>query len=219
METTKKTLEILREAEKALADCASAMAGERDYNRATAALALADEMKQLVQRAEQLLLQPDCTAGVPPAPLRSAGVSPASVGSSVESCSPSPLVGEGRVRGRKSRDYPKFFREGDSLVKVGWSKREKGEYEHKSPKAVLSILAAALAKAGERKRRFTMDDILPLKNPADGSELPDYQVYVCLAWLRHAGLVTQHGRKGYSIPKGGDLVPGVEKQWQKVPQR
>src|SRR5437879_5599795 len=36
--------------------------------------------------------------------------------------------------GRKARpaaeDYPRFFRRGDELVKVGWSKKDRREYNH-----------------------------------------------------------------------------------------
>ena len=99
--------------------------------------------------------------------------------------------------------YPKFVREGDSLVKIGWSKSQGAEYEHKSPKRLLTVLSAALTAA--KGKRITMDKVLPLNDAVDGSTFSDYQSYVCLAWLKSAGVVTQHGRQGYSVPKGIDL--------------
>jgi len=121
-------------------------------------------------------------------------------------------------RGRKA-DYPRFLKDGDSLVKVGWSKSEKAEYEHKSPKKVLLALSQALASVGSKGRRFTMDKILPLQDAADASTLPDYQCYLCLAWLRQSELVIQHGRQGYSIPTNCDLISAIDRTWESLPLR
>jgi hypothetical protein len=45
------------------------------------------------------------------------------------------------IRSRnKLGQYPSFVREGDNLVKIGWSKTQKAEYEHKSPKRLLAVL-------------------------------------------------------------------------------
>jgi hypothetical protein len=55
--------------------------------------------------------------------------------------------------------------------------------------------------------------VLPLKDPATGSAYPDYPFYVCLAWLKSSGLVIQHGRQGYSLPRGIELDKSVEALW------
>ena len=114
--------------------------------------------------------------------------------------------------------YPKFFRRGDELIKVGWSKREKKEYQHKAPHKSLLLLVTAVMKAGTSGKLFTADNLMPLINPDDGSEVPDYQIYLCLSWLRHQGLVKQHGRQGYSIPKLNDLASSVELGWLNLPE-
>src|SRR5262245_49611331 len=60
------------------------------------------------------------------------------------------------TRRRKKRSkaspagYPKFYRHGDELVKIGWSKREGDEYAHKAPRQVLESLVAVVAKIGDR---------------------------------------------------------------------
>jgi len=122
------------------------------------------------------------------------------------------------IRSRnKLGQYPRFVREGDNLVKIGWSKSQKAEYEHKSPKRVLAVLCDSLT--GANGKRIMMDKVLPLKDPVTGSAFPDYQSYVCLAWLRSAGLVIQHGRQGYSLPKGIEFEKSVEALWANLPTR
>jgi len=97
----------------------------------------------------------------------------------------------------KTRSYPKFARSGDSLVKIAWSKSQKGEYKHKSPRSVLLLLVDALDDLLGEGSLVAMEDILPLR-AEDGQEIPDYQVYLCLAWLRSIGAVQQKGRQGYT---------------------
>lgn len=127
------------------------------------------------------------------------------------------LAGRARSR-RKATEYPKFFRRGDDLLKVGWSKREKKEYQHKAPRKAVSLVAAAIAKAANGKRLVTTDDFMPLADPADRSEVPDYQAYVCLAWLRKEGLVKQQGRQGYKVPEPATLQAVVDSKWALLPE-
>jgi hypothetical protein len=117
--------------------------------------------------------------------------------------------------GRKTKksEYPKFFREGDVLVKVGWSKGERKTYEHKAPRRVLDTLVQTLVRVGKGGQRFVMDGLLPLKDRTDNSDIPDYQAYLTLAWLRDAGLLVQHGRQGYSLPPDSNLAQEVEHLW------
>lgn len=117
----------------------------------------------------------------------------------------------------KPTGYPRFAAAGENLVKVGWSKSEGGEYEHKAPKRVVDALATRIEALAEGGRRFTMDEILPLKDPADKSEVPTYQAYLSLAWFRSRGLVSQHGRQGYSIRRNVSLVDAIDSEWSKLP--
>ncbi len=127
-----------------------------------------------------------------------------------------------RKKTRKTKQvvsgYPKFVREGDSLVKIGWSKSEGKPYEHKAPHAVLRALVKELVRIGAGGERFTVESILPLKD-ADKSEIPDYQTYLTLAWLRAVDLIVQHGRQGYSLAEASELSETAEDQWQKLPAR
>jgi hypothetical protein len=120
-----------------------------------------------------------------------------------------------RSKAAKS-EYPKFVREGDLLVKIGWSKSESKTYEHKAPRGVLQALVQALIHVGSGGERFTVDGMLPLKDTTSGSEIPDYQAYLTLAWLRNVDLVTQHGRQGYSLPQGKYLERECERLWDQL---
>lgn len=112
--------------------------------------------------------------------------------------------------------YPRFLRRGDHLVKIGWSKRKKSEYEHKAPREAALVLARAAADVGKDGRIFPVDALSPFIAPKDGSEIPDYQVYLVIAWWRSAGLLDQHGRQGYSIPNSSQLQQAVESAWMKL---
>jgi len=120
---------------------------------------------------------------------------------------------------RRAGEYPKFCRDGDALVKIGWSKGQKSEYEHKAPLAVLTDVVAALSSAAARKNRFAMETIIPLKSCRDGGEIPSYQVYLCLAWLRSEDLVIQHGRQGYSIKPKIDLNAKAKELFTLLPEQ
>jgi hypothetical protein len=44
-------------------------------------------------------------------------------------------------------EYPKFLRDGEELLKIGWSKRTWATYRHKTSKRVLYLVARALLAA------------------------------------------------------------------------
>lgn len=119
------------------------------------------------------------------------------------------------TRGKGQNEYPRFFRRGDRLIRVSWSKREKKEYQHKAAYSVLQLLVDAMLKVGEDGRVFSTDDFLPLHD-AEGVAVPSYQVYVGISLLKEFGLIDQHGRQGYSIPQFAVLKDGVESVWQKL---
>lgn len=121
------------------------------------------------------------------------------------------------ARQTRPKDYPRFCRQGDQLIRIAWSKREKKEYQHKASELVIKALTTALTKAGKGGRIFSTEEVLPIHEPGDGSEIPNYQAYVGIAWLKHTGLIDQHGRQGYSVPRLDDLQRDVESLWQSLP--
>lgn len=124
----------------------------------------------------------------------------------------------GRRAAAKRKGYPKFFRDASSLIKVAWSKSSNSEYEHKAPWIAAQQLLAAIKRHAQKSELISMDEILPLKDK-DGTEVPSYQSYLCLAWLRAEGLVRQHGRQGYSTKRGTDISQEATRAWESLPVR
>jgi hypothetical protein len=207
MDTLQRTVSILRESEEALATLAGDAAKEARYDVAACLIDLAKDVADLASKARAHLDPSAKSPGQPAEGLQSAA--PA-----IRTSARSPIKGR-----PKKAEYPKFLREGNSLVKVGWSPSEKSEYEHKSPKEILLVLTAAVSKIGINGRRFSMEKVLPLVNPADNSHVPDYQAYLCLAWLKTLGFLTQHGRQGYSLTTRAPIEPLVETHWAALPPR
>jgi len=126
-----------------------------------------------------------------------------------------------KVGMRKARpsvdEYPKFFRRGDELVKVGWSKKDRKEYNHRAPRGAVDAAAAAVRQIGAKGKMFNGDMLLPLKDPTTGSAVPDYQAYVALAWLKHLGVVEQHGRRsGYSLIPEKQIDSAITVAWPEL---
>ena len=121
-----------------------------------------------------------------------------------------------RVRDGVRAKYPKFARYKDELVKIGWSKKYRTEYQHKAPRQVVDNLLSQIVHIGASNDLFTTEDIFPLR-ASDGSLVPSYQAYLVLAWLRSIGLLSQHGRQGYSLtvttPK-----PAIDNEWANLPK-
>lgn len=97
--------------------------------------------------------------------------------------------------------YPRFFRDGDRLVKVAWSKKERRTYEHRAPQEIVATLIEVIKKRKGEGKIFDADDILPLTN-SNGENYPSYQSYLALAWLRDVGVVIKKGRDGYILKPG-----------------
>ncbi len=111
--------------------------------------------------------------------------------------------------------YPRFRRDGDRLVKVGWSRKRRQEYEHRTPIHVVWTFATAVRKR-DQSGPFTMDDLLPLVGD-DGKDLPSYQAYLALAWMRNAGVITKNGRDGYRADTDRLDKATVSALWDSVP--
>ena len=178
-----------------------------------------DELPQLTPMAKEIAgLAARWTSEAPPTPEE-----PVRIEATEAPAVPAALPGEAAPRASaklKKTDYPQFLREKRDLVKLGWSPREKGPYEHRVPKAGVDAVASAVAAKGKAGHRFTMDEILKaLATGKSDEQVPSYQTYAVVSWLKWAGMVLQHGRQGYTVVRPQTFASSIETAWQSLPQR
>jgi hypothetical protein len=192
---------MIRRAEVDIRGLIAEAANSGDYGNVSRLSGIARRLSEL---AEEAVGSPS-PSGAPMAP-----------SGSVESRPVVKPVPIGARKTSRKEGYPRFERSRDVLVKVGWSKKERSEYVHKAPKAGVDAVARRLVDLGKGARMFTTEELLPVKLGSGGDELPGYQAYICLAWLRDIGAVEQHGREGYSVVSE-NLVGTVNKEWESLP--
>jgi hypothetical protein len=145
--------------------------------------------------------------------------SPPSAVASAPAVKKQPLVSEKPGKPKTKPAYPRFKREGDRLVKIGWSKSERSEYQHRAPRSVGHQLLLAIQGVIKNKPIFAVEDLLPLVDPAEKTEYPPHQVYLALAWLRAEGIVAAKGREGYSLLVSEEPEPLFTARWKALPTR
>ena len=126
-------------------------------------------------------------------------------------------VPSGAARGEPSGSYPQFAKDGDRLVKVGWSSKVRREYEHRTHRKVLRVFARVVRDRPEAADCFTMDDVLPLVY-AGGKEIPSYQAYLALAWLRRVEAIRKEGRDGYRADLFKLSDESLKSLWESLPE-
>ncbi len=128
---------------------------------------------------------------------------------------PASSVGKAKTtsrRGGKGR-YPKFDVKKNTLNRIGWSKKERREYTHKTPRTAFDRtvkVMAALAQNGAGP--FTAEQIIEQLNHMGSETIPSYQVYVVIGFLRARKCIVQVGREGYDIPV--DVYGKAEAVWR-----
>jgi len=120
-----------------------------------------------------------------------------------------------RKAGKK--EYPIFLRDGDRLVKIGWSKKAKAEYEHRTPREVPDLLLAGIRSKVPEGELFAATDVIPLSMEAGADNVPDYQTYLALKWLQTEGVVSKNGRDRYALAPGKVGANGLGEMWQQLP--
>lgn len=123
------------------------------------------------------------------------------------------------MRGRPRPDYPRFERDGDRLVKIGWSKKNRESYEHRASREVVIAFARHLSGNVSEGKAFAVEDLIPVPDISKGGEIPAYQIYLTLAWLRQAGAVEKKGRDGYLLRRGALTDTALDRLWKDLPAR
>ena len=206
MRPVSNPVEILERAEADLASLAAQAAARQAYGEAARLLKLAEGVARLRH-------DPNGTGADPP---RMNGLPAASRLRTREIKSGAKRAGRTSHGVPKADSYPMFRRDGEEIVKVGRSKAAGQTYEHRSPLAVLRRLCEAALEHADFRHQFSTEELFPLRD-RDGRELPSYQGYLCLAWLRRTGLIRADGRAKYVIPSAATLLQAVDDALAKVP--
>lgn len=188
-----KLTAVLVDAEAAVLKVLADAAAVRDYAAIDHARILAGKLRKLYQEMDS----GDTTGKTP------------------EVKGPSRIVAKksgSKSPGSKKKGYPKFlFRDG-SLYKLGWSKKKNDEYVHRVPVAVVTLVSSALQALAGSTAPVSSEQILE-SDPLKGS-VPNYQVYIVLAFLKDRGIINPVGREGFQLPpqikSTVDEIVGVE---------
>ena len=119
----------------------------------------------------------------------------------------------------RAADYPLFYRQGDSLVKVGWSRSTKSEYTHRVSKPGIDTLVKFLASRRSNQFPISVDTMVDALKNDEQSRILGYQVYVAVAWLKEEGWLAANGRHGYTLRRAKGIPPEtiVEQMWANLP--
>ena len=191
-------VDVLTQAEDQFALRLQEAAGDRQYSDVATLASISGQLHELIQSMDD--------NGRMPEPSNSGGV-PASSGSALKLKS---RRGVDKDSHGQAQRYPRFARSGDRLVKIAWSKKDRAEYEHRAPQVAVLAVVSSLRKLASRE--FSMEDLARPRDE-DGNDVPSYQVYLVMAWLRSYGAVRRIGRGGY-VPVPGRLTDAaVEEHW------
>jgi len=117
-------------------------------------------------------------------------------------------------KGNKS-GYPKFRVMNDTLLRIGWSKKQRREYVHKAPKVVFDKTTKAMAALAQNGAGpFMAEQIIEQISSIESETIPSYQVYVVIGLLRKTNCIKQVGREGYDITP--ELVEKAECKWSEL---
>jgi hypothetical protein len=202
MHTLKQAVGLLQETEAKLRGLLSTAATSGDYATVVRVAAWARTLSEMVNGMSVEPRSPAAVRETTPQRKGGAGIT----ASNAKQASKYP-----------QKAYPVFFRQGDQVIRLAWSKREKKEYRHKAPHSALRALAKAMAESGAEGRVFSTDQFLPIHDAA-GGVIPNYQAYVGISLLKQTGLIDQHGRQGYSIARMAEFKDAIESIWKKLPE-
>ena len=190
---------VLRQAEDQLTSRLRKALDDREYSDVAQLASVSHQVHELIQSMEtdERATEPRSSAPVPAVP---------------NSETQDSIRGRPGKKARHGRamTYPQFARAGDRLVKIGWSKRDGGEYEHRAPEGAVSAVVSALREL--ESSEFSMAQLTPVIDE-EGKALPSYQVYLVVAWLRTCGAVQRAGRGGYVTIPESLTVAAVNEHW------
>jgi hypothetical protein len=112
--------------------------------------------------------------------------------------------------------YPRFCRESEFLVKIGWSKQTASEYEHRISFDGLKVVAEFIDGVREEEFPITAERIVSELGKTQNEIVLGYQVYVAIAWLRSTKILEVSGRQGYFRTNTGSIVDRIVQMWEQL---
>ena len=119
-------------------------------------------------------------------------------------------------RSRKKEAYPKFFTRGGYLYKEGWSRTEKKPFLHKLSQKTYTAVVKALSDLAGSTTPVRTDTILEHRELYSGDPIPQYQVYIVIAFLQQSGAIKRIGREGVLIPS--EIRDNATEVWTELAQ-
>lgn len=110
-----------------------------------------------------------------------------------------------------SRDFPRFYRQGEVIVKRALRRDRKATYEQRCPRPEFEEVLGAVQAEARTRDDFEAPQI------KERVKCPDYHVYLVVALLEHLDYLESPRRGVYRLRRGGG--PGwAEEVWRQVPQ-
>jgi hypothetical protein len=195
--------EIVTKAERELRDLMKRAIDDHRYNEVAVIAAMADGVAGLLAPGRPGMLMPSSFPGLAEA----AAQHSSNARNAIRQKAATPALARSREKSRaaggKPAKYPQFQRDGDRLVKIGWSKKDRRTYEHRAPRDIVMSVVRQLGSSTTPGKVFTMESLVPFRDD-HGQDIPAYQSYLVLKWLQNIGAVRKKGKDGY-IAQGGAL--------------
>lgn len=94
-------------------------------------------------------------------------------------------------------EFPRFEREHEKLVKIGWANNDAGEYRHRAQRHVIRLVLERLKSLETLGKEVRAADLKKFYHQ-DGSEVAPVQIQTVLSFLRDSGVVELSGRVYHS---------------------
>jgi len=195
----------LRRAEGVLRQLAAQAAAAGEYADTTEVVQLAEKLGQMARNGEAGRTD---SSKVQPAHAR------APAGKSSASGSQHATRSNDKAKSKPTTsEYPKFAIRDNEIIRIGWSKTDKATYEHRATRKRVECVCDAILRLAKTSNLVSTDELLPVIDPLNGTEVPAYQVYVCLGWLKNKHAIKAVGRQGYDVVNDGQIVREALKHW------
>lgn len=214
MDITQRSYRVVRDAEVALRSLIEEALREQRYSEVSHVAQLADRVASL----HNTQATPAPSINRNPAE-KSKKIAPKDAKTSVASAKSDAQRNSKKNSTSQKLTYPRFERDRDRLIKVGWSKKNKESYEHRAPREAVVAFVRHLSNQIKPNEVFSMDEILPVPDNTTGESVPDYQSYLTLAWLRDVKAIEKKGRDGYVLRINSLSNEHLDDLWNNLRER